>query len=107
MEKWFLGLTHSHRGTVAFNVDLLADHGVHLGEPYTRQLSGKVRELRFHLDGGSVRITYWIASGRRIVLLTVFRKKDQAARGRRTGPGRAGGGGVRRAGTHRRRGVTR
>ncbi|MCX5392426.1 type II toxin-antitoxin system RelE/ParE family toxin [Streptomyces sp. NBC_00094] len=77
VEKWFLGLTHSHRGTVAFYVDLLADHGVHLGEPYTRQLSGKVRELRFHLDGSSVRVTYWIASGRRIILLTVFRKTRQ------------------------------
>jgi hypothetical protein len=28
--------------------------------------------LGFHLDGQSVRVTYWIASGRRIVLLTVF-----------------------------------
>jgi phage-related protein len=45
-----------------------------LSEPYTRQLDGKLRELRFHLDGEAVRVTYWIASGRRIVLLTVFRK---------------------------------
>jgi hypothetical protein len=33
-----------------------------------------VRELRFHLGGQAVRVTYWIASGRRIVLLTVFVK---------------------------------
>jgi hypothetical protein len=33
-----------------------------------------LRELRFHLDGRPVRVTYWIASGRRIVLLTVFTK---------------------------------
>jgi len=37
-------------------------------------LDGKLRELRFHLDRQAVRITYWIASGRRIVLLTVFVK---------------------------------
>lgn len=43
-------------------------------EPYTRQLDGKLRELRFHLGGQAVRVTYWIASGRRIVLLTVFVK---------------------------------
>ena len=61
--------------TVAFYYDLLADRGVLLGEPYTRQLDGKLRELRFHLEGGSLRITYWIAPGRRIVLLTVFRKQ--------------------------------
>jgi hypothetical protein len=45
-----------------------------LGEPYTRQLDGKLRELRFHLDGRALRVTYWVASGRRIVLLTVFAK---------------------------------
>jgi hypothetical protein len=37
-------------------------------------LDGKLRELRFHLSGRPVRVTYWIASGRRIVLLTVFVK---------------------------------
>ncbi|MGV9306996.1 type II toxin-antitoxin system RelE/ParE family toxin [Nonomuraea sp. NPDC003727] len=45
-----------------------------LGEPYAKQLDGKLRELRFHLDEFAVRITYWIAPGRRIVLLTVFHK---------------------------------
>ena len=34
----------------------------------------KLRELRFHVDRRAVRVTYWIASGRRIVLLTVFVK---------------------------------
>jgi phage-related protein len=58
----------------AFYIDLLAEQGPLLGEPYTRQLDGKLRELRFHLDSEAVRITYWIASGRRIVLLTVFTK---------------------------------
>jgi hypothetical protein len=58
----------------AFSIDLLAEHGPLLGEPYTRQLDGKLRELRFHLDRSAVRITYWVAPGRRIVLLTVFTK---------------------------------
>jgi hypothetical protein len=75
VEQWFLGLSASHRGTVAFYVDLLAVRGPLLGEPYSRQLDGKLRELRFHLDTNAVRITYWIASGRRIILLTVFRKQ--------------------------------
>lgn len=75
VERWFLGLTDNHRGTVAFYVDLLSNRGPLLGEPYTRQLDGKLRELRFHLNTDSVRITYWIASGRRIILLTVFRKQ--------------------------------
>lgn len=45
-----------------------------LAEPYSRYLGGKLRELRMTLDGEAVRIPYWLAPGRRIVLLTVFRK---------------------------------
>lgn len=53
---------------------------MHLGEPYTRQLFGKLRELRFYVGRQPIRITYFIASGRRIVLLTVFRKTRQRER---------------------------
>lgn len=67
-------LSTARFATAAFYIDLLAEEGPLLGEPYTRQLDGKLRELRFHLDRRAVRITYWIASGRRIVLLTVFVK---------------------------------
>jgi len=74
VRSWLEGLSTAQFATAAFYVDLLAEQGPLLGEPYTRQLDGKLRELRFHLDGNAVRVTYWIASGRRIVLLTVFRK---------------------------------
>ena len=57
-----------------FHLDLLEERGVLLGEPYTRQLSGKLRELRFYCGGERIRISYWIASGRRIITLTVFAK---------------------------------
>ncbi|MGK8487758.1 type II toxin-antitoxin system RelE/ParE family toxin [Nocardia asiatica] len=40
----------------------------------SRQLDGKLRELRFYMDSFAVRLTYWIAPGRRIVMLTVFVK---------------------------------
>ena len=49
-------------------------------EPHTKQLDGKLRELRFYLGSQPVRITYWIASGRRIVLLTVFTKTRRQER---------------------------
>ena len=73
-----LSLTDGDFGQVERHVDLLADEGVHLGEPFTRQLRGKLPELRFHLDLGrrQVRITYYIASGRRIVLFTVFARRQ-------------------------------
>ncbi len=59
---------------------MLATRPTTLGEPYSRHLGGKLRELRFIMDGSSVRITYWLASERRIVLLTVFRKTRQRER---------------------------
>jgi hypothetical protein len=74
VRDWLSGLPTAQFATVAFYVDLLAEQGPLLGEPYTRQLDGKLRELRFHLERASLRVTYWIAPDRRIVLLTVFTK---------------------------------
>lgn len=59
---------------MCFHVDRLAEFGPALDEPHTRQLSGKLRELRFYLAGRPARVTYWIAPGRRIIPLTVFVK---------------------------------
>jgi hypothetical protein len=53
---------------------------VALDEPHTRQLAGKLRELRFYLSGRPTRVTYWIAPGRRIILLTVFVKTQRRER---------------------------
>jgi hypothetical protein len=74
VRSWLEELGTAQFAAAAFYVDLLAAQGPLLGEPYTRQLDGKLRELRFHLDRAAVRVTYWIAPGRRIVLLTVFTK---------------------------------
>lgn len=86
--QWLDSLDTSQFANAAFYVDLLAEQGALLSEPYTRQLDGKLRELRFHLDRRSVRITYWIAPRRRIVLLTAFfktrmREDREVARARR------------------------
>lgn len=74
VHQWLEDLNDDHFGHVTFYIDLLADQGPKLGEPYTRQLDGKLRELRFHLGTEQHRITYWIAPGNRIILLTHFRK---------------------------------
>jgi hypothetical protein len=55
-------------------VGVLAEQAETLAEPYSRHLGGKVRELRFQLLGRQTRVTYWLAPGRRVVLLTVFHK---------------------------------
>lgn len=74
VRTWLENLSTSQFATASFYIDLLADHGPLLGEPYTRHLGGKLRELRFHQARASIRITYWITDGRRIILLTVFAK---------------------------------
>ncbi len=72
VQDWFLALNDSDAERVRFHIDRLAELGVTLDEPHTRQLDGKLRELRFYLGGRPTRITYWIAPGRRFILLTVF-----------------------------------
>jgi hypothetical protein len=63
---------------VDFLVGLLAERAEYFGEPYTRHLGGTVRELRFRLLAQQTRVTYWLAPGRRVILLTVFRKTRDA-----------------------------
>ncbi|MFI0366692.1 type II toxin-antitoxin system RelE/ParE family toxin [Actinomadura sp. 1N219] len=74
VRQWLELLTDRHYAKAERAADMLASEPTTLGEPYSRHLGGKVRELRFILDGNSVRITYWLAPQQRIVLLTVFRK---------------------------------
>ena len=85
-EAWLRSLTPDELGRAAFYIDLLEERGPLLGEPYTRQLRGKLRELRFHLGRERWRITYYIAADRRIILLTVF---QQTARQERAETNRA------------------
>lgn len=80
VRDWYLSLDEANQARVQFNVDRLAEAGPLLDEPFTKQLTGKLRELRFYLDGRPTRITYWIASGRRIILLTVFMKTQRRER---------------------------
>lgn len=56
-------------------IDLLAEYGVLLKEPYTRQIRGKLRELRVKDNIGHVRVFYFTFTGRRFVLLHGFLKK--------------------------------
>lgn len=73
---WLMNLAVRDYLTVEHAVERLADHATTLGEPYSRHLGSGVRELRFALGSsrGALRIPYWLAPGRRVVLLTVFRK---------------------------------
>jgi hypothetical protein len=58
-----------HRAAERF-ADRLAAEGTALPYPLASHLGDGLRELRI----GAIRVTYWLAPGRRAVLLTVFRK---------------------------------
>jgi hypothetical protein len=77
VSDWFLRLGETDRARVRFHVDRLAELGPTLNEPHTRQLDGKLRELRFYLAGRPTQITYWVGPGRRVILLTVFVKTQR------------------------------
>jgi hypothetical protein len=78
VRSWLATLTDREFGRVDFLVGELAERAEGLGEPYARHLGGKVRELRFHLLRQQTRVTYWLAPGRRVILLTVFHKTRSA-----------------------------
>ena len=88
VRSWLAQLSDRDFGRVDFLVGLLAGHAEDLGEPYTRHLGGKVRELRFHLLRQQTRVTYWLAPGRRVILLTVFHKTRRARQRRWLAPWR-------------------
>lgn len=77
VDSWLRSLPGDAFGRAQFYIDLLEREGPLLGEPYSRQLRGKLRELRFYLATDSVRLTYYLARGKRIILLTVFKKTQR------------------------------
>jgi len=75
MAEFMNNLPISTRAKIVRLIDLLAEQGVLLKEPYTRQIRGKIRELRIKDHLGHVRILYFTITGKRFVLLHGFLKK--------------------------------
>ncbi len=73
--EFFDSLSVGDRARVVRLIRLLAHYGVLLKEPYTRQVRGKLRELRIVEKGGGVRILYFGEARRTFVLLHGFIKK--------------------------------
>jgi hypothetical protein len=71
---WLENIPFQHYKQAERVADLLAEQPTMLDEPHSWHLGGKLRVLRFRLGDVHQRITYWLAPGRRVVLLTVFRK---------------------------------
>jgi len=49
IRDWYLSLEDTDAERVRFHIGRLAEFGLLLDEPHTRQLDGKLRELRFYL----------------------------------------------------------
>lgn len=84
VRAWLETLPHQDYRAVERFADRLAAEGHALPFPLASHLGGGLRELRI----GQVRVTYWFAPGRRVVLLTVFRKtrmreRDEVSRAQR------------------------
>lgn len=75
VERWLDELPPKRFGAAAFHIDRLATLGSALRPPVSRSLGEGLYELRFDLDRQAFRLTYYFAAGRRIVLLTAFRKQ--------------------------------
>jgi len=56
-------------------INLLSNLGVLLKEPYTRQIEGKIREIRTTSRTGEIRILYFTYTGKRFFLLHGLIKK--------------------------------
>lgn len=80
VETWIDELPVADFATVVAHVERLADRGNLLRMPASGSRGDGLLELRFDLHRVAWRITYYFAAGRRIVLLTVFRKQRQNER---------------------------
>ena len=69
VQRWLEGLPTEQFAQAALYIDRLGQHG-----SLTRQLARNVGELRFYVGRDPYRVTYWMAPGQQIVLLTAFRK---------------------------------
>lgn len=58
-------------------VNLLKEKGGYLDEPYSRHITGKIRELRIDFSRNHHRILFFTFTGRKIILLSVFLKKTK------------------------------
>ena len=60
------------------SIELLEEYGDRLAMPMARRLVGyRFSELRIQTGGNNIRVFYFFRTGRRIILLHAFLKKDQ------------------------------
>jgi len=68
-------LDEKNRAKVLKYIAFLKDNRGYLDEPFSKHITGKIRELRVDFSRRRHRIFYFTAIGRRIILLRSFLKK--------------------------------
>lgn len=77
VEEFLLTLPKSHETKVNILIQRLSQGGIMFGFPFTKTISGKLKELRIQASPNIYRIFYFLFTDRKIVLLHAFTKKSQ------------------------------
>lgn len=75
--EFFDSLPVKLRAKVTRYIQLLQEKGVLLKEPYTKQIRGKIREIRINDNAGNARILYFTFTGKKFILLHGFIKTTE------------------------------
>ncbi len=70
-------LPRKHKAKAIWEIDLLAEYGTMLKEPYTKHIEGLLWELRIQYSGDISRVFYFIPTQSKIILLHGFIKKTK------------------------------
>jgi phage-related protein len=77
VEEFLKALPKNHEIKANILIQRLSHEGNMLGFPFTKTISGKLKELRIQVSPNTYRIFYFLYTGRKIVLLHAFTKKSQ------------------------------
>jgi phage-related protein len=76
--EFFDGLPDSAQAKVVRHLELLSTYGVLLKQPYTKQVRGKIREIRVTDKIGAIRVLYFgYTEGRFILLHGIIKKTNK------------------------------
>src|SRR3989338_6044744 len=70
-------LDEKNKAKILKYIAFLKDNHGYLDEPFSKHITGKIRELRVDFSRSRHRIFYFVAIGRRIILLHCFMKKTE------------------------------
>lgn len=77
VEEFLMALPKNHEAKANILIQRLSQEENMFRFPFTKTISGKLKELRIQASPNIYRIFYFLFTGRRIVLLHAFTKKSQ------------------------------